>query len=424
MTIVAGIDFGTSNSSVSYIQNDSKAKFVELEKNKITMPTALFFSGENRNNILFGSEAMQAFMDGECGRFMRSIKRILGSSLMNSGTYVNGQYMEFNSIIGTFIGHLKMKLEEYTECPITDVVIGRPVTFCNNNEKDDAEAERQLKNIAHKSGFKNVEFQFEPIAAAFAHERNIIGELLACVVDIGGGTSDFTIIRIGEKLRDKRERSSDILGNTGIRIGGNDFDKNLSIVGFMPELGRGTTHGIFGTTVPVAVYSELSEWSSINFAYVPKTKHMVIDILRNAHDKEKYSRLLDLLEHERGHELLQIVEQCKIELTNNKSVIKILGCVKDKPQVVLTSDLFNQCINSDVVKIRKSMNEVLIQADVPADRIELVILTGGSTEVPAIKQVVRDEFPQAKFLETNKLTSVGEGLAYDSYRRYNVGLWG
>ena len=417
MTIVAGIDFGTSNSSVSSITETANCHLIALEENSPIIPTALFFE-DGSDAVLYGNAAVRAFTQGEYGRFMRSIKRILGSSIMDSGTQVNGRYTRFSKIIEIFIRRLKNSLEAEVGQAVDSVVMGRPVRFRDNSELEDRKAEQQLGDIARSAGFKNVVFQFEPIAAAFAHEQTIEKETLACVVDIGGGTSDFTIIKLGKDLRRKIDRSEDILANTGVRIGGNDFDKWLSLFGFMPALGRGTTHGKDNLAVPSYIYSQLSEWSEINFAYTPKTLKTVKNILREAHTPEIYSRLLALLEQERAHDLLRLVEQTKIDLTAQESVVRLLSCVKDSPGITVTREEFNGHIAATIEKIWKSLKECLVRAGVTPDRVELVILTGGSTEIPLVKQITQTILPKAVFSEGNKMSSVVEGLAYDSRRRY------
>lgn len=160
---------------------------------------------------------------------MRSMKRVLGSNLMSVGTRINNKPVKFEFILGKFLKNIKEKSDIFAGREIENVVMGRPVHFRDDDPKGDARAQDELKMIAQSVGYKNIEFQYEPIAAAFAHETKIPNETLACIVDIGGGTSDISIVKLGEKLQKKLDRTDDILASTGVRIGGNDFDKNLSI---------------------------------------------------------------------------------------------------------------------------------------------------------------------------------------------------
>ncbi|MCL2093998.1 MAG: Hsp70 family protein [Treponema sp.] len=239
MKLLAGIDFGTSNSAVSYIK-DGAVKMVQVEPGSDLIPTALFFFAET-NRRLYGNEAIDAFISQTEGRFMRSIKSILGTSMMDAYTKVNKYNIDFKDIIRYFIAHLKLKLQEETEADEIMLVLGRPVKFHEDNEDLNRRGEALLREIAVLTGFSTVEFQYEPIAAAFQHEQNINEEKLAAVLDIGGGTSDFAIIRIGPQRKDRLDRKEDILACTGVRVGGNDFDRYLNFFNFMPHLGKDAT---------------------------------------------------------------------------------------------------------------------------------------------------------------------------------------
>jgi hypothetical chaperone protein len=420
MQIVSGIDFGTSNSTVSYI-GDGDARMVDFEKDVTTMPTALFFHTEENGvkKILYGNDAIGAFLRKEDGRFMKSIKSILGTSLMGGDTRINNRLVNFDTIIGYFIAHLKSKLDSAARSNIESVVMGRPVKFNEIDGKLDSQAQDMLKQIAINSGFKFVEFQYEPIAAAFAHERDIKGEKLAIVVDIGGGTSDFSVIKLGDKLKDKTDRHDDILANTGVKAGGDIFDKNLSFNKFMPVLGKNAVLGDKKLPMPAHIFFELSDWSSINFIYAPKTTKMIREIYSEADDKTKVGRLVELVVSQRAHELLRLAEQTKIALTSRDTVKTVLNPVKDKPEVITNCAEFDGYSKNIYDKIQSSLDECLSQAGKQGSDIGLVVLTGGSTEIIKIKNMVRAAFPNAEISDKNKMSSVGKGLAYDARRRFS-----
>ncbi len=304
--------------------------------------------------------------------------------------------------------------------------MGRPVHFRDGDTAGDQRAENELHKIANSVGFHNVEFQFEPIAAAYAHEIKLQSERLACVIDIGGGTSDFTIIKIGPKLKNKIDRTDDILASTGIRIGGNDFDKDLCLKCFMPEFGFGTLGGgksKYDKILPLATmpYYTLSEWSSVNSMYIPKEINFAKKMLYNAQEPEKVKRLVELLEKENGHTLLTAVEQTKIQLTDREQVGITLNFISDEPRIRATKREFEQSMTRDIENISKSINECIMQAQIKPNDVQMIILTGGSTEVPIIQQKMTEHFPNAELSQENKLSSVGLGLAYDSRRRFNNG---
>lgn len=412
-----GIDFGTSNSSIAVASITQKPQMIAVEDEHITIPSAIFYEN-NKSQPVFGRLALQKYMSGEEGRLMRSLKRVLGTDLMQNGTILHGKSVKFENILAQYIKFMKEKAENFVHENIEKVVMGRPVHFRDNDKKGDIEAEKQLKDVAEKAGFKEIYFQYEPIAAAYAHEENIKGEKLACVIDIGGGTSDFSIIRLGEKLKSKKNRYDDILADSGIRIGGNDFDKDLSIKSFMPELGMHTTYGKKNLFVPTSQYFDMSEWSKINMAYTYQNKKIINEVLTEAHNPEKYTRLLELYEQEAGHKLLWLVENAKIKLSNQPQVMTILDFLSGKPQIQSTDLVLSEAVKNDLSKVKNSVQECLSQAQIKAEKIDLIILTGGSTEIPIVKNELCQVFPNAEISAKDKLTSVGLGLAYDGYHYF------
>lgn len=415
-TTSCGIDFGTSNSSVAVARN-GHISLVPVEGDHLTTPSAIFF--QRKGNLPFyGRKAVDLFFDRQDGRFMRSLKRVLGTSLMKQGTAVNGKPMRFERIITPFLKNLKDKTDVYCGEEVEHVVMGRPVHFIDNDPDADRQAQLELKTIAEQVGFKHIEFQFEPIAAAFAHEINIRGEKLAIVVDLGGGTSDFTVIRLSNQYINKKDRASDILANTGVRVGGNDFDKDLSLAAVMPEIGYQTTYGEKDLEVPLKPYHDLAEWSKVNFLYTTKIISQTRQILYQSHDKTRYERLLKVLEKEMGHTLLSATEETKIALTLQEEYQTPFDFIEEGLHIHVKRTQFEAAIQNRIEKIAASATECLQKAQVKSEDIQLVILTGGSTEVPAVQTEFKRLFPNAAVADENKLSSVGLGLAYDSQNKF------
>ncbi len=416
--ITCGVDFGTSNSSVA-TSHAGAVSLVPVEGQEPTIPSALFFQ-RKINAPFFGREAVDLFFERKEGRFMRSLKRVLGTSLMDHGTSVNGKPMKFDVIIASFLKNLKAKADVFAGEELQHVVMGRPVHFIDDDTKGDYRAQQELKSIAQHVGFKHVEFQFEPIAAAFAHEVYVKEEKLAIVADLGGGTSDFTVIRLSNQYIKKSDRTSDILANTGVRVGGNDFDKDLSLAAVMPEIGYKTTYGDKHLEVPIKPYHDLAEWSKVNLLYTVKTRSQIQQIFHEAHDKTKYQRLLKVLAQETGHALLAATEETKIALTLMNEFHAPLGFIEEGLRVAIQRTLFEEAIRAQVDKISRSAIQCLQLAQIKASDIDLVILTGGSTEVPTVQAEFKRLFPTAAVADENKLSSVGLGLAYDSQYKFGV----
>jgi len=417
MPVACGIDFGTSNSSVA-IASKGSVTLVPVEDDQVTIPSAIFFS-ERGYHPVFGRAALQSFFERRKGRFMRSLKRVLGTSLMNHGTLINGKSIKFERIIGSFLENLRRSTNNFATCEVENVVMGRPVHFVDNDHDADKRAQEELRSIAQRVGYKHIEFQFEPIAAAFAHEIKIEGEKLAIVADLGGGTSDFTVIRLSGKYVTKSDRTSDILANTGVRVGGNDFDKDLSLAVIMPEVGYLSTYGKKHLEVPLKYFHDLAEWSKVNFLYTPKVLSQVRQFLHESHDKKRFGRLLRILEQERGHSLLAGAEEAKIGLTDALYHAAQFDFLEQGLTIPVARKQFENAIENEVKKISLAATECLKKAAVRKKDIDLVILTGGSTEVPLVQSAFKTLFPQAAVADENKLSSVGLGLAYDAWKKFS-----
>lgn len=415
--VFCGIDFGTSNSSLA-VADRNDVFLIPVEKDHTTIPSAMFFARKD-NEAFFGREATERFLSRQPGRLMRSLKRVLGTTAMRQGTMVNGELMKFDQIIAAFLDQMKRKAEADCGTELKHVVMGRPVHFTDNDPAADQRAEEELKAVALKLGFEHVGFQFEPIAAAFAHEAKLTSEKLAMVVDLGGGTSDFTVIRLSGENARKHDRSGDILANTGVRLGGNDFDKDLSLAEMMPELGFRTTYGAKNLEVPSYHYFDLSEWSKVNFLYTNRTIFQAKQLLRETHDPARYGRLVNVLEQETGHAVLAETEQIKIGLTASDSYTARLAFIDEDLRIDVAREDFNTAITKKTDRIIESAGECLQLAGIAPDAIGLVIMTGGSTEIPLIRERFRQLFPAAEWSEENKLSSVGLGLAYDARNRFS-----
>ncbi len=419
--IACGIDFGTSNTTVAIAQgNNDQITLVPVEEDHLTIPSTIFFPSEN-STVFFGRKAINAHVAREEGRFMRSFKRGLGTSLMKEGTHISGRKTKFENIIGHFIEDIKNKAELLADKEIQNVVAGRPVHFVDGNDQADKEAQSQLEAIFTAAGFKHIRFQYEPIAAAFAHELTMGDkERLAVVMDIGGGTSDFTIMRLSERYIKKQDRQDDILSNAGIRIGGNDFDRALSLKSFMPLLGLGSQWGAKGLGFPITPFFDLSELSKIQYMYTQKYKRDLRALIGQSNDKILTHRLLSIVEEEQGHTLMACVEETKIQLSSCEQTTADLSFIEADLRAHIDRTQFEESLQGNIESIQKTINNCIMMAGVKTDYVVLVILTGGGTAIPLIQQVTRRIFPQAKISDGNRLSSVGFGLACDA-RRYYLG---
>src|SRR6478735_4895890 len=228
---ICGLDFGTSNTTLGTIENQAP-RLVALEAGQTTIPSAIFYEVDGA--VLIGRKAIEAYVDGAPGRLMRSLKSVLGTALIDETTRTGRDRKSFRDVIAYYLGAVKRRAEQSLGQELRSVVHGRPVHFVDGSPDADRKAEATLRDIAHGIGFKDVTFQFEPIAAALDYERAVSREEIALIADIGGGTSDFSIVRLSPERHRKVDRRDDILANDGVRIGGTDFDRQLSLGVIMP----------------------------------------------------------------------------------------------------------------------------------------------------------------------------------------------
>src|SRR6185437_14284626 len=264
---ICGLDFGTSNTTLGTLNGNLPA-LAELEADHTTIPSAIFY--EAGGTVVIGRKAIATYVEGTAGRLMRSLKSVLGTSLIEETTLLGRQRIRFRDVIAYYLGAVKRRAEQATGHELHCVVHGRPVHFVDNAPEADRKAEQTLREIAREVGFDQVTFQFEPIAAALDYERQIATEEVALIADIGGGTSDFSIVRLGPERHGKADRAADILANDGVRVGGTDFDRQLSLGVVMPLFGYGSAMKRQGLDVPSSYFQDLATWSNINRMYEPR----------------------------------------------------------------------------------------------------------------------------------------------------------
>jgi hypothetical chaperone protein len=413
--LACGIDFGTSNSTVGW-RRPGQAALLALEGDKLTLPSVVFFHAED-SVTSYGRGALADYLSGDEGRLMRSLKSLLGTSLMDDFTEVAGRVLPFRELLALFIGELKSRAEVSAGQGFSSAVLGRPVYFVDDDAQADKVAENTLADIARAAGLRHIEFQYEPIAAAFDYESQISREELVLVVDIGGGTSDFALVRLGPERAGKLERKDDILASGGVHIGGTDFDKQLSLAGVMPLLGLGSQLKS-GLQVPSSPYFNLATWHTINQAYTRKAWSQLVEVTREGCEPAKLQALQNLVQQKDGHWLAMQVETAKINLSTEPAAQMDLSRIGASNEVVLQRVIFEQAIAGLVGRIGETVNKLLSDAGVAADQVDTVFFTGGSSGVPLLRQRVGALLPKSQRVEGDLFGSIGAGLALDAARKF------
>lgn len=417
MTLVCGLDFGTSNSTIARRDSGGVPQLLKLEDGRETIPSVIFFGFED-DSIHFGRQAVAEYVTGAEGRLMRSLKSVLGTALIGDTTRVKARSYGFIEILGIFIAELKRRAEAELGGEVDTVVCGRPVHFVDDDPVADAAAQSQLEGAVRAQGFKHVDFQFEPIAAALDYERQVTSEKLALIVDLGGGTSDFTVIRVSPERARAVDRSQDILSTAGVHVGGTDFDRLLSMGKVMPELGLGTMTLDGKRHLPVAPYYDLSTWHRINRLYNAQTLRDLRGTQREARAPGRVEIMIELIEDRLGHRLVGAVEAAKIALSHEETTDFAFPVRERRIETVMSKGDLTKALQHSVERIEGTIADTLRRAGVAGAAIDSLILTGGSTQVPVIASRLRGLFPDAELVRTDVLGSVGLGLAMDAARKF------
>jgi len=432
-TDFCAIDFGTSNSAIGIAAADGAMRLVELEPGHTTMPTAVFYyaddhhAGQNTEGPprAFGRAAVSAYVDGLDGRLMRSMKSVLGSTLVEQTTDVGGgRGVKYLDIVAGYLKRLKSLAEGAAGRALPRVVLGRPVYFVDDDPARDAQAARSLEAAARQVGYTEVRFQYEPIAAAFDYERQVRAEQIVLVADIGGGTSDFSIVRVGPQRAGRAERKDDILANHGVHVAGTDFDRRVELASILPAFGYGaygpSIAGAAPREVPSGVYFDLATWHLINTVYNPARVAELRNMRGFYADLKQHDRLMTVVTERLGHELAARAEAAKIEVADGGDTTIDLGHVEYRLQSALSERQAVAAIESDIERIVDTARRTAADAGVAAQRVDALFFTGGSTGLRLLAERIAAAFPTARAVRGDRFASVASGLGLHAQRLYGA----
>jgi hypothetical chaperone protein len=425
------IDFGTSNSAIAIPGAANEMQLVELEAGHNTMPTAVFYFVEDNREPnsregpprAFGRAAVAAYVDGFDGRLMRSMKSILGSNLIDQTTDVGGgRGARYRDIVAGYLKHLKTRAEAQCGRTIEKVVLGRPVFFVDDDPVRDAQAQAALEGAARQVGFDEVRFQYEPIAAAFDYERSINHEEIVLVADIGGGTSDFSVVQVGPRYARKSDRLGDILASHGVHTAGTDFDRRIELSSILPQYGYGT----YGPSlpdgppreVPSSVYFDLATWHLINTVYNPARVAELRGMRSFYGNPLHHDRLMTVVSERLGHELVGRAEQAKIDVAEGGDTRIDLSHTERNLRASLTEAQALSSIESDIQRIVDAARATVAAAGMVPAQVNALYFTGGSTGLRVLTQRIASAFPAASAVYGDRFASVAAGLALHARRSF------
>ncbi len=414
-----GIDFGTSNLAVallpkgeSSIFSTSKATVLPLGKNgSTTIPSYLFFPQEGKKYYL-GDEAIEHYLsDNAQGRFVQSIKTLLPDTTFTSTAISGWGSYTIEDIVFCILSAMKHRFEPIIGQNIAAVVLGRPAVF-SEDEDEDKIAEQRLLKAAKRAGFEHVRFQREPIAAALAYKHSLQKPELVFVGDFGGGTSDFTVMRLSPyHIGDVDD---EILAVNGVSIAGDTFNSAIMRDQLLKHFGYHAHYRSLGDKwldVPTSAHYELCEWHQIPFLKGSRWRELIGRMIHSSDDKQGFMRLQALVEENLGYSLFQSIQEAKCALSSdqisrvkfNRSIINI--------DEEITRKGFEEMIEGCIKKLGSCIDRTLATADINATDVDAAFLTGGTSQTPRIHQLMGDKFGEEKLRSGDTFTSVAEGLA-------------
>lgn len=408
---ILAIDFGTSNSAAAML-DQGKVRRIPIERDGDTLPTAVFFPVRG-GAMRIGDAAAEALIDGDEGRYMRALKSVLGTSLLHETRLIGGKRRSVADIITDFLIVVKSRAEAATGHRFTRALSGRPVHFHSNDPQRDTQAEVDLRGCYLAAGFDDICFLAEPEAAALAsHGLGKLGAL-GLIVDIGGGTSDFSVFR-------STDEGAQILANHGIRLGGTDFDHAVSMSHAMPALGHGgelrRAMGEGLLPVPNGIYFDLATWARIPFLYTPETRRMAADLAKFAVDRPAMDRLVAVLDEELGHELAFAVERGKIAANGGDAAAIQMGFIEPGLKRPVSPQSLDAALTTYRADLIQAARQTLVMAGITPDDIDSVILVGGSSLMGLVSSVATELCPAATILRSEAFTAVVDGLALATAR--------
>ena len=411
-TYIYGIDFGTSNSSITIWDVEKRAlvrdpRIAGVESSFMYFPYTL-----RRDPPLIGDAAKLRYVqDLMRGRFFQAIKTILPNRTFTE-TIVNNQSYQLEDLIAFFLRYLKAKADEVTRQDVKRVVMGRPAVFSSDPAEDEL-AQDRLKMAARLAGFEEIHFQYEPIAAAFAYEARISAPERVLVGDFGGGTSDFTVVQLDPRRQGLTERAGDILATGGIPVAGNKYDSATMWHKLTPRFGRGATYESWGKQleVPDTLHRQICQWDQIVFLRNAPKLDLIWRLARLSSDPAAFERLEALVKDNQGFALFQMIEGAKIALTTQDSARMHFTHPRIPIDEQLTLAEFDRNSADLTGAIAAQLDRFLADAHLAPASVETVFLTGGTSFIRSLRSEFTGRFTGAKIRDGGEFTSVGDGLA-------------
>ena len=419
-----GFDFGTTNSSVALLNQNSEielASFPSLGGPIDSVRSVLYLellakaNGPRKAHAFTGAAAIERYLQAEeKGRLIQSLKSHLSSRSL-TGTEVFGRRYKLEDLVARMLADLRLNAEKHFGRPVRYAMVGRPVRFVGAEKpEDDDFAVSRLRTAFAAAGFDQVDFEMEPVAAACAYEATLDHEELILIGDFGGGTSDFSLLRVGQEVRRRGRTAKDLLGNSGVGVAGDAFDARIVRKLVSPALGSNTEAKSLGkllTAVPAWIYANLERWHYLSFLRTNNVREILKSARIRALEPEKIEALITLIEEDLGYQLHQAVQQVKFQLSRSDTAEFRFREGSMDLRIPVTRREFELWILNDLQLIEESIDNLLKNSGVDRRSVDRVFLTGGSSFVPAVRHIFEARFGKDRIRGGNEFTSVAHGLA-------------
>jgi hypothetical chaperone protein len=423
-TVPVGIDFGTTNSSVALAAGDGRIELVSFPFRGADTPafrSVLYLeqlkaaSGAKRIHSVSGPAAIHRYLEAEeKGRLIQSLKSHLTSRTL-TGTEIFGRRHRLEDLISRMVKDLRSAAEEQFDMPVRSAVVGRPVRFVGaETPEDDDFAVTRLREAFALAGFEQVDFEFEPVAAAYAYEATLDRDQLILIGDFGGGTSDFSLLRVGPEVRRRGRTAEDMLGNSGVGLAGDAFDARIVRKLVSPALGSNSEARSMNKVLPAVpawIYANLERWHYLSFLRTNNVREILKSARIRALEPEKIEALIALIDEDLGYHLHQAVQQVKFELSRNSTAEFHFSDGSMDLRIPITRADFESWIAEDLSSIEQCIDGLLKTSGIVAREVDRVFLTGGSSFVPAVRRIFARRFGEQRISSGNEFTSVAHGLA-------------
>jgi hypothetical chaperone protein len=421
MARTVGLDFGTTNSALAVFDGDAIARLASFPGATGPAPTfrsILFFDADEHGpntpaRPAAGADAISRYLEsGGNGRLLLSLKSFLADRTF-SATDIYGRRFTLEELVALILTPLRRTAERQFGDLGRCVVVGRPVRFSGAGSEDDEErALRRLRTALAIAGWEEVVFEYEPIAAAYHYGASMQREQLLLVGDFGGGTSDFSLLRVSP--RTGRAPDYEIIASDGVALAGDAFDGRIVHHLVAPELGLGSSYRTpYGKVLPMPTrfYSRLERWHYLSVLKAPLTMSKLRELRAQALEPAKLAALIHLVEQDLAYSLFTAVERTKLDLSERETARFAFSDPPLSIDKAARRAEFESWIAHEADELSSCIDRLLSDAAVEPRQVENVFLTGGSSFVPAIRRIFTDRFEPAAIHAGGEFTSVAQGLA-------------